>query len=628
MEVASLGVQVEPDEVAAGGTNFLCDVDLEKLRGKLLDYKAEGRMVALHVAPPCSTFSRARDRSRRTRLRSAAHPAGLPRCGDQVNEANKVALAACDLATWAAERGMLVSLENPRKSYLWEFLAEERPGAGGDDHVFCACMHGAPYQKPTTLRCWNWSPKSLVKMCVLQGGQFSCGRSQEVGHEVLEFGGRSTGEAAAYAPGVCKAWASDLANALLADTSLGAALQEVSLHREGRVRRHTLRGTDAASTKEIRRQEDEASQAGMRNPARLVETWPRLWRTMAKIRATLDKAWCDFPELRGLTDACGKEPRREQPSEAVLRDVRKRLEGVLGSPPGSFEEHNAASPWRFNLVKFVQEDAGDPDVHLSRWLREGAPMGIQMPIEVGGLFPAVEPQASLSLDDLDLLERWSSNHPSFNEDFGEGEPPGVATVRGYLDSGFGRLFKDAAAASEYHGVRVHPAPMGNITKVLGDGNLKHRPIQDLRRNGVNDAVVVPERQVLPRPVDHARDVADLASSRNEGDELAVLILDFKDAFMSVPLHPREQPFNCTVLPGGVKRSRQALDQDEVEEGECIVWRVLGFGGKPNPLVYSRAASFAMRSGQVGRVNTRGKHAGSADFRAGVAPPLRRYSDSR
>jgi hypothetical protein len=25
---------------------------------------------------------------------------------------------------------------------------------------------------------------------------------------------------------------------------------------------------------------------------------------------------------------------------------------------------------------------------------------------------------------------------------------------------------------------------------------------------------------------------------------------------------------------------------------------LGFGGKPNPLVYSRAASFAMRSGQA------------------------------
>jgi hypothetical protein len=30
----------------------------------------------------------------------------------------------------------------------------------------------------------------------------------------------------------------------------------------------------------------------------------------------------------------------------------------------------------------------------------------------------------------------------------------------------------------------------------------------------------------------------------------------------------------------------------------MVWRVLGFGGKPSPLVYSRAASFAMRTAQA------------------------------
>ena len=78
VEVASLGVQVEPDEVAAGGTNFLCDVDLEKLRGKLLDYKAEGRMVALYVAPPCSTFS-ATARSGRCAIAPPPAPGRPPR---------------------------------------------------------------------------------------------------------------------------------------------------------------------------------------------------------------------------------------------------------------------------------------------------------------------------------------------------------------------------------------------------------------------------------------------------------------------------------------------------------------------------------------------------------------------
>ena len=30
----------------------------------------------------------------------------------------------------------------------------------------------------------------------------------------------------------------------------------------------------------------------------------------------------------------------------------------------------------------------------------------------------------------------------------------------------------------------------------------------------------------------------------------------------------------------------------------MAWRVLGFGGKPNPLVYSRLASFLMRTAQA------------------------------
>ena len=48
----------------------------------------------------------------------------------------------------------------------------------------------------------------------------------------------------------------------------------------------------------------------------------------------------------------------------------------------------------------------------------------------------------------------------------------------------------------------------------------------------------------------------------------------------------------------MKLDRDPLDPEEPLEGRCVVWKVLGFGGKPNPLVYSRAASFAMRTGQA------------------------------
>ena len=81
-------------------------------------------------------------------------------------------------------------------------------------------------------------------------------------------------------------------------------------------------------------------------------------------------------------------------------------------------------------------------------------------------------------------------------------------------------------------------------------------------------------------------------------DVNILILDFKDAFMSIPLADSEKAYNCCVVDASVKRLREARYAGEPEVGHCVVWDVLGFGGKPNPLVYSRAASFAMRTGQA------------------------------
>ena len=217
---------------------------------------------------------------------------------------------------------------------------------------------------------------------------------------------------------------------------------------------------------------------------------------------------------------------------------------------------------------------------------------------MGGLFPQVEPDAELTVEELDGRERVTSNHPSFEATFDSNTPPGVELMMGYVKAGFGRLFGSAAEASACVGREVHPAPMGTVSKIKEDGSWKHRPIQDLRRNSVNAAVRLPERQVLPRPIDHALDLVNLNAARKEGESLMVLVLDFKDAFMSIPLHEAEQPFNCTKLAQVIPRGRDALDADEPDKGSFIVWRVLGFGGKPNPLVYSRAASFAMRTGQA------------------------------
>ena len=80
-------------------------------------------------------------------------------------------------------------------------------------------------------------------------------------------------------------------------------------------------------------------------------------------------------------------------------------------------------------------------------------------------------------------------------------------------------------------------------------------------------------------VDHALDLAKL-TSQTSLDNVEVLILDFKDAFMSLALADSEKPYNCSVLESPLTRSREPLFDGEVTSGTCIVWRVLVLAANP------------------------------------------------
>ena len=164
-----------------------------------------------------------------------------------------------------------------------------------------------------------------------------------------------------------------------------------------------------------------------------------------------------------------------------------------------------------------------------------------------------------------------------------------------VNEGHALVFASREAAAAWLGTDLVPSPLGDVVKLKADGSYKHRLIQDLKASCVNSASKVPERQVLPRFVDHARDIA-LATQH--GDEVGVFVIDFSNAFMTLPLAAAEQPYNTSVAPHLVRRSRSALYPDEPVAGTFLVWRVLGFGGHSNPLTYSRVASFAARSAQA------------------------------
>ena len=225
-------------------------------------------------------------------------------------------------------------------------------------------------------------------------------------------------------------------------------------------------------------------------------------------------------------------------------------------------------------------------------------MGLDKEIELGGLFPKAASTRNFGVDTLDKFPAKTVNHASFDEHLGEKEPPAWTLLTEQVEKGHALLFATAEAAEQALGGKVHPAPLGNVTKVNPDGQRKNRLIQDLRANMVNAAVELPERQVLPRGIDHGRDLAILSSDRCPGEDVHTMILDFKDAFMSVPLASAERRFNCANTGFDLKRNRPPLYDDEPSTGRFVVWRVLGFGGKPNPLVFSRGASFASRTAQA------------------------------
>ena len=154
----------------SGGTDFRRTDDIERLKAKIKKELDTGNQVLIHMAPPCSAFSQARDRSGATRLRSLEKPEGLRK--DQVStEANNIATNAYDLCLWSAQLGCRVTLEHIAASYLWAFLDKIYGEVGYRDLVLSQCRFGTAYRKDTKFRSFGCFPAELEKICGLRPPQ-------------------------------------------------------------------------------------------------------------------------------------------------------------------------------------------------------------------------------------------------------------------------------------------------------------------------------------------------------------------------------------------------------------------------------------------------------------------------
>ena len=137
----------------------------------LTDILLRSNLGYLHLAPPCGTSSKAREKPlpegmnhiRALPLRSDDEPLGLPSLSSsdlvRVQAANRLYEVTLLCVYIAISRGAIVSVENPSSSYFWKIIAaycnrsrELRDAWNSLEQVhFQACMHGAARDKWT---CW------------------------------------------------------------------------------------------------------------------------------------------------------------------------------------------------------------------------------------------------------------------------------------------------------------------------------------------------------------------------------------------------------------------------------------------------------------------------------------------
>ncbi|CAE7784909.1 unnamed protein product [Symbiodinium sp. CCMP2592] len=144
------------------------------------DLVAKLQPEAIHVGVPCGTASRAREKRLPANvvtagapepqpLRDALNPMGLPSLSPgsldalRVTKANQLYELSLDIALFCAGRDIVVSIENPARSWAWAAIVEllHRRANASDcacfnrlqSVIFHSCMHGGSRPKQTKLLC-------------------------------------------------------------------------------------------------------------------------------------------------------------------------------------------------------------------------------------------------------------------------------------------------------------------------------------------------------------------------------------------------------------------------------------------------------------------------------------------
>ena len=157
--MSDAGWEVVSWDICHGERYNLTDEENVRL---IVSWLRSGRLQAIWLAPPCSSFSRARRwDGGPPPLRDAWHVAGRPGLSPTDSEKVAVGNSLCDasafIATVAARCQVPGGMENPGRSFLWDMPTQRALllETNVEEHVVDFCQYGTQWQKRTKIVSWH-----------------------------------------------------------------------------------------------------------------------------------------------------------------------------------------------------------------------------------------------------------------------------------------------------------------------------------------------------------------------------------------------------------------------------------------------------------------------------------------
>ena len=343
--------------------------------------------------------------------------------------------------------------------------------------------------------------------------------------------------------------------------------------------------SEPPSKKALKVEENVKCIGDMRGPARAVKMIPGLWRVGSAVAAVFQSFAKMHPEALEVADNFGQKD-FEGPSQELVVEWKRVLRDLVGGK-GKAEPLDFVQ-WPCSLEDDIWERwllvACDPEKSLEPWARQGVPLGIEVPIDVHGIFPKIEEERGdqAAPDVQEAFMSGLKNYTSFYDDY-EGAKK---EVERYLAAGYGiEVEWSKAMVKDPHG---SISKLALIVKSKQDGTVKRLIIVDLRRSGANSKSVCPERIILPRISDAIQDLRQLAEDEPHAWQQAAAVEDDLDTWGCEAV---SADFSDALLWRVDPRERYTV---HYEKGWLIQWLFLCFGLKAALLLWGRLSAAGAR----------------------------------